>query len=290
MTFELVEDRDYAKAPIVKNDSLEKLENLALTMPQVQCDVFHTFGPGVYMREMRIPKGTLAVGHHHNFQHISVFLKGKMTFFAEDGTKKELKAPMTFVSSPGQKVVYAHEDSIFLNIHATNETDVEKIEEHHISQKDSYFLDKAKRDAMPLLTSSIDNNDFDLFLLEFDLDKEKVRALAETKDDMTDLPYGIYKIKKGKSKIEGVGIFATANIDPGELIAPARIDKKRTIAGRFTNHSAFPNAKMIQGSKDNIDLISIQQISGCHGGQDGEEITINYRDAFKLNLEIARGT
>jgi len=33
-------------------------------------------------------------------------------------------------------------------------------------------------------------------------------------------------------------------------------------------------------------LVALRPIAGCRGGFDGEEVTVNYRDAIALNLQI----
>ena len=69
-----------------------------------------------------------------------------------------------------------------------------------------------------------------------------------------------------------------------ELIAPARIDGKRTPAGRFTNHSKTPNAEMVLSGNGDIFLFAKQSISGCKGGNVGAEITVDYRQAMALSV------
>jgi SET domain-containing protein len=84
------------------------------------------------------------------------------------------------------------------------------------------------------------------------------------------------------SKIDGKGVFATGNIEEGEVIAPARINGKRTPIGRYTNHSKNINAIMLLRDNGNIDLVAKKAINGCQGGNLGEEITIDYRQALSL--------
>ena len=104
---------------------------------------------------------------------------------------------------------------------------------------------------------------------------------------MTDLPTGSWKVKTGSSVIEGKGLFATADIAAGELIAPARISGKRTIAGRYTNHAAAPNAEFQAAFPyGDINLVALRTIEGCRGGYDGEEITIDYRAAYALKMRL----
>jgi SET domain-containing protein len=100
---------------------------------------------------------------------------------------------------------------------------------------------------------------------------------------MTRLPYGGYKVKVAPSSIEGLGLFATADISPDEVIAPGRIDGMRTIAGRYTNHAKNPNARAVKRPGGNIDLVAVNAIRGCMGGLDGEEITVDYRQVVAEN-------
>lgn len=55
-------------------------------------------------------------------------VSGRMMILQEDGTTKELVAPMTFVAKPGRKVAYILETVVFQNIYSTSETDIEKLE------------------------------------------------------------------------------------------------------------------------------------------------------------------
>ena len=44
--------------------------------------------------------------------------------------REHLKAPLSMISKAGTKrIVYALEDTVWITVHATNETDLEKIEE-----------------------------------------------------------------------------------------------------------------------------------------------------------------
>lgn len=271
------------------SDRVKKLEDAMLKKEQVSCPVTHSFGPGTYIREVKIPAGTLAVGHHQNFEHMNIFVKGRVTMFNDDGTIVELKAPMIFTGKPGRKIGYIHEDMTWLNVYPTDEKDIEKIEAKFLTKSEVFMNSLEARNKLKLLQSNVDVKDYEKAIAELGFTEELVRKQSENTDDLTDLPPGNYKIKVGKSFIEGQGLFATGDILPGEIICPARISGKRTIAGRYTNHSATQNAMFIKGEKSEIDLVATQFISGCKGGFDGEEITVDYREAYKLNLQLAKG-
>lgn len=266
----------------------EIAEKELLKHDQVGCPVIHRFGPGVYIREVMIPAGSLAIGHHQNFEHMNVMLKGRVTILDDDGGTTELVAPMIFTGKPGRKIGYIHEDIVWLNIYSTTETDVEKLEAHYLTKSESWIESQLAQESIKLLRSTVDELDYKQALEELGVTHETVKAQSENTQDVTELPFGGYKIKIGDSKIQGKGLFATADIIPGEIIAPARIDGKRTIAGRYTNHSAKPNAKMVRGLNNEIDLVAISYISGCKGGQDGDEITIDYRESARLTAMLGR--
>lgn len=269
--------------------NIDLAEKELLKHTQVSCPVVHRFGPGVYIREVLIPAGALAIGHHQNFEHTNIFLKGCVTILNDDGSTSKLRAPMIFVGKPGRKIGYVHEDIVWLNVYATDETDVEKLETQILTKSDGWIESVEAQKSLKLLKSEVDAKDYGAVLKEFGFTEQQARSMSENTLDLIDLPYGGYKIKVAKSNIEGQGLFATADIEPNEIIAPARVHGKRTIAGRFPNHSVSPNAKMLKGRRDEIDLVAIKKIMGCHGGIDGEEITINYRESLNLTLEIGRG-
>lgn len=263
---------------------VEKLEAAFLQAPQEDCPVHHHFGPGVYIREVILPTGSYIIGHRHNSPHLNIMLEGRLTLINADGTRTELRAPQTFVSGPGRKIAYIHETVRWQNVYATEETDVEALETQ-LLDKSLAFEEAQKANAL-LLTfdHSADHEDFAAVIADFGFDPATVTAISECEEDQIPLPQGSYKVAVHPSRIHGKGLFATADIAPNELIAPARMDGKRTPAGRFTNHSRHPNAEMVLADNGNIFLFAKQVISGCKGGNVGDEITVDYRHALTLSV------
>ena len=120
---------------------LQKTEKAMLNLPQVNCPVTHTFSNGHYIREMLAPKGTLAMGHWHKTTHINIILKGRFNVLQADGTVLGIVAPCTFISPPGRKIAYFLEETVWQNIHITEETDIEKIEELFIEKSPVWIED-----------------------------------------------------------------------------------------------------------------------------------------------------
>jgi len=100
-------------------------ENLPLT---------HHFAPDVYGREMLLPVGNVVVGKLHRHAHLNVILKGKVRVTTEEGVK-EYTAPCIFTSFSGTKrAVYVLEETIWLTVHPTEQTDLKKIEDYVIAK------------------------------------------------------------------------------------------------------------------------------------------------------------
>ena len=101
----------------------------------------HSFADGCYIREVFNPKGELLVTKIHKVTHPFFLMKGDMSILMQDGIKR-IKAPHYGITPSGTKrIIYCHEDCVFITVHVTNETDIKKIEEQVIS-KDFSELDK----------------------------------------------------------------------------------------------------------------------------------------------------
>jgi hypothetical protein len=108
------------------------------TQPQVPCPVTHRFAPGVYLREIFMPAGTIVIGAEHRTEHFNVVLTGRARLQVA-GQWEEIAAPCTFVSKPGvQKTLRILEDMRWQTIHPTTKTDPEELEAELIVVTDQY--------------------------------------------------------------------------------------------------------------------------------------------------------
>ena len=88
----------------------------------------HTFADGVYIRQMDMKAGSMVVGAIHNHLHVWFLLTGNLAVATEDSIE-EFVAPCYVLATPGSKrVIYATEDSIFINIHK-NPNNIKNIDE-----------------------------------------------------------------------------------------------------------------------------------------------------------------
>lgn len=227
--------------------------------------------------------GLFAVGHRQRFEHVNVLLKGSVRVFSDDGSSTVMAAPLMFVGKPGRKVGIVLEDVVWQNIYATTETDVAKLEAMLLDKTPAWEDDQAIRAAQRRASRDADRADFARVLEESGFSRETVRQQSENELDQIPMPLGSWNVKTGTSDIEGTGVFVCSPVKAGEVLGPARLAGKRTPLGRFTNHSPRPNARMELSECGDVFLVASQDIDGCAGGQDGEEVTIDYRQALALS-------
>ena len=143
-TFTFDEAWEVAQEIRKKQDYRHKITNLHNQMIDVGCivgdelnemnPVKHTFAGGCYIREIFNPAGLILVTKIHKKEHPYFLMKGKMSILTEEGVKT-VEAPHNGVTPPGTKrVIFTHEDCIFITVHATDKTTPEEVEEDVIAK------------------------------------------------------------------------------------------------------------------------------------------------------------
>ena len=120
---------------------------------QVDLKYNHIFSDGIYARELFIPKGTIVVGKIHKFYNLNFMVKGKMEVSVGD-EMRIIEAPFHVVSPPNTKrIARALEDTIWITVLRTDETDIDKIEESFTCNSDEeyrLFLEHQEQLKLPL--------------------------------------------------------------------------------------------------------------------------------------------
>jgi len=118
------------RAELLRGKVLQLEEEMRKQPNHIEIATAHYFAPGLYAREIFIPKGTLLTGKIHLFGHLNIISKGEISVLTEEGMKR-IKAPCTLVSRPGiKRLGLAHEDTVWTTIHAccaTSEEEAEKL-------------------------------------------------------------------------------------------------------------------------------------------------------------------
>ena len=106
----------------------------------------HTFVPGAYIREIFMTKGLLLTSKIHKVEHPYFIMKGKVTVLTEEG-EVTIKAPYHGITPAGTKrLLYVHEDTVWITVHSTESTDLDEIEKEiilptfeHLEVKDEHI-------------------------------------------------------------------------------------------------------------------------------------------------------
>lgn len=111
-------------------DRIHRLIDEAMLQPQVECPVREYFAPGLYAREITIPKDTVLVGAVHKTQNMAMLSRGTLQLVTESGTTEISAARESYyltVMPGGMNAALALEDSVWTNFFPTAETDPEKV-------------------------------------------------------------------------------------------------------------------------------------------------------------------
>ncbi len=110
-------------------DAIRRLEQEILECVPAEMPVEHFFAQGLYARSLSIPKHCVLTGAIHKHEHINILAKGDITVVTDDGPVR-IQAPYVMVSRPGTKRAgFAHEDSVWITVHACEASDVESAEQ-----------------------------------------------------------------------------------------------------------------------------------------------------------------
>jgi hypothetical protein len=237
---------------------VDELQARMLAFPQAEIPTENIFCGGVYARKITIPKGALVVGRVHLTDHFNLCLSGDLTVATVNGPVR-IKAPAFFTAPAGtKKVAFANEETVWINLHPDTGEDADEI----VSSitVDTY----ADFDALMHRASLVNA------IERFGLTEEVVATLSA--DPETFDPTPIDGVSARPSLIDGTGLFADKPFSTGDLIAPGMAGELRTLAGRYSNHSALPNAEFEADGR----LFALRDIA-----QD-EEITTDYGKTLSL--------
>lgn len=108
------------------------LEDVLRAMPQVELPTSHHFSGGMYARVMELKAGYTIVGKVHKAEHFFILAAGRLAVTVDDDVHV-LTAPIVVASKGGVKRAgHALEDCVCINIHRTDLTNLDEIEEELI--------------------------------------------------------------------------------------------------------------------------------------------------------------
>lgn len=127
------------KVTILENELLELAKNGNAEKAEIR--IKHYFVPGVYVRELFMPKGTVLTGKIHKYPQFHVITKGDLSVLI-DGEMVRLTGPCNIMSPAGSKrLAIANEDTYWLMVHGTYQTDLDQIEKQFTCNTEKEYFD-----------------------------------------------------------------------------------------------------------------------------------------------------
>lgn len=116
-------------APTVVDQAIHSMEAIICDLPgeKVSLEPINHFVPGLYVRELRMPAGTILTGKYHRQKDILILAQGQATFLTKDG-QRTLSAPcVTTVEADTKPIINCITDVVFVSAHA-NPDDTQDME------------------------------------------------------------------------------------------------------------------------------------------------------------------
>lgn len=242
------------------------LEAELLKHPQRTLDTSHEIHGGMYARTVLIPAGTLLTGAMTAVDNICVIV-GDITVTTDEGPRRIVGHHVLPAARGTKRMGYAHSDTWWTMVMPTSADTVDGAEDAMTPESDRLqsrsFVARARADYLDWLSGC-------------GIPQSVINAAMEQTSDLTLTTECFGSIYLASSEIHGTGVFASRTITAGQPIAPGRIDGKRCVAGRWTNHSHLPNAHFVAVDDDMV-LVALCDVDP------GDEVTVDYRVAQERN-------
>lgn len=145
MSESVVESKPLNLEALIIRDVIQALQDKMMDLPGALigdspeylevCPLTHRFAKGLYIRQITMPAGMLFVTKIHKFSHAAFIMSGEVTLLEEDGHKR-VSAPASFITKAGtRRVVFTHQDTVWITVHATDKTDLREIENEIIAKE-----------------------------------------------------------------------------------------------------------------------------------------------------------
>lgn len=135
------------------NAAMDLLESVLLNrFEKIDCPLNHSFGNGLYVREIFMPKGSKVTSKIHKQRHPYFVLKGSANVWIDGVGWKLIEAPHFGWTEPGtRRILNIISDTFWVTVHANPDDteDLEIIEERLIEHHDNLLLNNTDEARLP---------------------------------------------------------------------------------------------------------------------------------------------
>jgi len=137
------------------NEKIDHLERLMLDSDSlIDFPVIHKFTPGLYSREIFMPKGSMLTSKVHKTEHPFVVLTGVCVVTTPDGEPKVFAAGHSGITQPNtRRVLYIEDDCRWITFHPLSKEE-EEARESGLEEADLLDLIENRIIEQPALTDN----------------------------------------------------------------------------------------------------------------------------------------
>ena len=126
----------HLSTPTLRREWIGGLEDSMLEVSEYaqgdrpDCPLVHSFGGGMYVREIFIPAGMMLTGKIHKHTHPNFLMEGKVSVITEDGGAQLMEAPQSLLSPAGcKRALFTHTPTWWITVHPNPNGYIEVCEE-----------------------------------------------------------------------------------------------------------------------------------------------------------------
>lgn len=109
--------------------AIDALEQAMVGAGEIELPLEHAFLPGLYVRTIFMPAGTLLTSKIHKTKHPYVITKGSVSVWIDGVGWERLEAGHRGVTLPGtRRVLYIHEDCVWTTYHPIGEMGIGRLD------------------------------------------------------------------------------------------------------------------------------------------------------------------
>jgi hypothetical protein len=131
------------------NEAIDNLEAVLLdNFNKIDCPLNHSFGDGLYVREIFMPKGSKVTSKIHKKRHPYFIMQGSVNVWIHGLGWQVVNAPYFGWTNPGtRRVIDVLEDTFWITVHdnPTDTQDLWEIEQRIIEAHDNPLIDNEAR-------------------------------------------------------------------------------------------------------------------------------------------------
>lgn len=141
---ELIDDIRKLQQELPTQAQIYELERKLSAVPQADFSLINRFADGLYARQVTMVRGCFLTSKIHLKEHFAFILTGDISVWTDEDYQR-IKAPCVLTTKPGTKrVLLAHEETVWITVHATTARTVEEAERELVSN-DPSMINEARR-------------------------------------------------------------------------------------------------------------------------------------------------